>query len=138
MKRTGAAANYETLVDCAVRVPTRSGITLGASLTRPRAEGRFPALIWYDPYRAAWDGSVGPAARYFAERVGCRPGDCFRQLEELNVFRLTKILRAEELLQTNNLRAFLCRFADAGDRFFEIDVRLGLTAHLDQADLNDA
>lgn len=51
-----------------VRVPTRSGVELGATVTRPRSEEQFPALVWYDPYRAAWNGSVGAAARYFASR----------------------------------------------------------------------
>src|SRR6516225_12231799 len=68
MERTGSPAEYEVEVDFTVRVPTRSGIELGATVTRPRAAGRFPALVWYDPYRAAWDGGVGPAARYFAAR----------------------------------------------------------------------
>ena len=68
MQRTGSPAIFETAVDFSVRIPTRSGVELGATVTRPRAEGRFPALVWYDPYRGAWDGSVGPAARYFAER----------------------------------------------------------------------
>ena len=68
MQRTGSPAIFETAVDFSVRIPTRSGVELGATVTRPRAEGRFPALVWYDPYRGAWDGSVGPAARYFGER----------------------------------------------------------------------
>src|SRR2546421_96548 len=59
---------YELAVDSAVRIPTRSGVELGATVTRPRAAGRFPALVWYDPYRMAWDGSPGAAAQYFAAR----------------------------------------------------------------------
>ncbi len=55
-------------VDFAVRIPTRSGVTLGATITRPRDPGRYPALVWYDPYRAAWDGQIGATARYFADR----------------------------------------------------------------------
>jgi uncharacterized protein len=68
MERTVSPANYDTEVDFTVRIPTSSGVELGATVTRPRAEGQFPALVWYDPYRAAWDGSVGGMARYFAER----------------------------------------------------------------------
>jgi hypothetical protein len=68
MERTVSPAVYETEVDLALRIPTRSGVTLGATLTRPRSNERFPALIWYDPYRGAWDGSVGDIARYFAQR----------------------------------------------------------------------
>ena len=37
------------------RIPARDGITLGATITRPLAEGAFPALVWYDPYR----GGIG-------------------------------------------------------------------------------
>src|SRR5262249_61127468 len=68
MERTGSPAVYETAVDLTVRIPTSAGVDLGAVVTRPRAAERFPALVWYDPYRAAWDGSVSAAARYFAER----------------------------------------------------------------------
>src|SRR6188508_3058623 len=63
------APQYEFAVDGAVRIPTGSGVELGATVTRPRTEGRFPALVWYDPYRAAWDGSAGAAAQCFA-RLG--------------------------------------------------------------------
>jgi uncharacterized protein len=58
----------ETVTDTAVRIPTRSGVDLGATVTRPATAGRFPALVWYDPYRAAWDGNAGAAAHYFAAR----------------------------------------------------------------------
>ena len=58
----------EILADGAVRIPTRSGVELGATVTRPATVGRFPALVWYDPYRAAWDGTAGAPARYFAAR----------------------------------------------------------------------
>ncbi|HXG23457.1 MAG TPA: CocE/NonD family hydrolase, partial [Chthonomonadales bacterium] len=68
MVRTGSPAAYDTTVDITLRIPTRSGITLGATLTRPRADGRFPALVWYDPYRAAWNGQAGEMPHYFARR----------------------------------------------------------------------
>lgn len=68
MTRTPAPARYDTAVDFTVRIPTRSGVTLGATLTRPVSDGRFPALVWYDPYRGAWDGQVGANACYFAAR----------------------------------------------------------------------
>lgn len=58
----------DTMVDGAVRIPTRSGLELGAIVTRPAAAGQYPALVWYDPYRAAWDGNAGAAAQYFAAR----------------------------------------------------------------------
>jgi putative CocE/NonD family hydrolase len=68
MKRTASSPAYETEVDFAVRIPTSSGIELGATVTRPRTEERCPALVWYDPYRGAWEGNVGAQARYFAAR----------------------------------------------------------------------
>jgi hypothetical protein len=64
----GSTAEYEVFTDLAVRIPTTSGVTLGATVTRPRADERFPALVWYDPYRACWDGSTSDAARFYGER----------------------------------------------------------------------
>src|SRR2546423_7197511 len=50
--------------------------------------------------------------REFA-KDGCRlSGDRFREVEILVVFGLAKILRSEELRQTNDLRAFLRRVAN--------------------------
>lgn len=68
MSLADAPALYETEVDLGVRVPTRSGLKLGATITRPVSRERFPALVWYEPYRSGWDGTVGPMARYFAAR----------------------------------------------------------------------
>jgi len=67
-ERTASPAIYETSVDFTVRIPTTSGVELGATVTRPRTSERCPALVWYDPYRGAWSGSVGAQARYFAAR----------------------------------------------------------------------
>src|SRR5690348_10745160 len=67
-ERTVSPALYETMTDFSVRIPVRSGIQLGATITRPRMQERCPALVWYDPYRGAWDGSVGGNALYFAAR----------------------------------------------------------------------
>ena len=68
MERTGSPAVYETETDFTARIPTRSGIELGATVTRPRTQERCPALVWYDPYRAAWNGGAGGHAAYFAPR----------------------------------------------------------------------
>src|ERR671918_1708372 len=68
MERTGSPAVFDTRVDTTVRIPTRSGVELGATLCFPKAEERFPALVWYEPYRSGWDGEVGDAAHYFAAR----------------------------------------------------------------------
>ncbi|HYF48743.1 MAG TPA: CocE/NonD family hydrolase [Planctomycetota bacterium] len=50
------------------RIPTSSGVTLGACVARPSGAGKFPALVWLDPYRSGSDGGLGEMARYFAER----------------------------------------------------------------------
>jgi uncharacterized protein len=42
---------YGIRIDATVRVPMRDGIELGAKITRPDADGRFPALVEYNPYR---------------------------------------------------------------------------------------
>lgn len=77
MERAASPAIYDTAEDFTVRVPTSSGVELGATVTYPRLLGnltspntahRFPALVWYDPYRGAWDGGAGAQARYFAAR----------------------------------------------------------------------
>ncbi len=63
-----SAKEYEFQASNRYRVPTRSGVELGATITRPTADGRFPALVWYDPYRSGIDGNPGAMARYFARR----------------------------------------------------------------------
>ncbi|MCY3764735.1 MAG: CocE/NonD family hydrolase [Gemmatimonadetes bacterium] len=63
-----SAAEYGFETSNRYRIPTRDGITVGATITRPLAEGAFPALVWYDPYRGGSDGTTSPMARYFAER----------------------------------------------------------------------
>lgn len=50
------------------RIPVSSGVILGATITRPTDNGRFPILIWYDPYRSCVDGKPDDKARYFAQR----------------------------------------------------------------------
>ena len=42
---------YEVRLDRRVRVPMRDGVELAAVVVRPRAEGRFPAIMSYNPYR---------------------------------------------------------------------------------------
>ena len=61
-------AEHETQTTNTCRVPTRSGLELGATLTRPTAPGRFPVLVWYDPYRSGADGTASSMAQYFARR----------------------------------------------------------------------
>lgn len=47
------------------RIPVSAGFALGATITRPRSSGTFPALVWYDPYRSGADGRTTPMAEYF-------------------------------------------------------------------------
>ncbi|MBI3454161.1 MAG: CocE/NonD family hydrolase [Candidatus Rokubacteria bacterium] len=66
---------YATRVEKNVRIPMRDGVRLAADLFVPDAEGQFPALVEYIPYRKD-DMTVprhGPHV-YFAERgyVGVR------------------------------------------------------------------
>lgn len=50
-------------------IPTRDGTKLSADLIRPDAEGRFPAIVMYQPYRKDDVGRGGIGEHYyFAER----------------------------------------------------------------------
>jgi len=66
---------YKVRIQRNVMIPMRDGTRLSADLIRPEAEGRFPALIEYHPYRKD-DGSRGGhnVHYYLAERgfVGVR------------------------------------------------------------------
>jgi len=50
------------------------------------------------------------------------------------VFRLTKILRAEQFLGADNLRALFGGPIGCGKRFFQISRRIGRATGLDQTD----
>jgi putative CocE/NonD family hydrolase len=63
-----SAKEHTIQVSNSYRVPTRSGVELGATITRPATAGKFPVLVWYDPYRSGADGHPSPMARYFARR----------------------------------------------------------------------
>jgi putative CocE/NonD family hydrolase len=45
-----ASAQYELAVDRAVMIPMTDGTRLAADIYRPRAEGRFPAIVERTPY----------------------------------------------------------------------------------------
>src|SRR5262245_62072445 len=66
---------YKVRVEKFVQVPVRDGVKLAATLIRPDAEGKFPAIVEYIPYRKD-DVTYGinDAHHYFAERgfVGVR------------------------------------------------------------------
>lgn len=49
--RTAVPSQYKVRVDPGVRIPTRDGTCLSATLVRPDASGRFPAVVLYHPYR---------------------------------------------------------------------------------------
>src|SRR5262245_22510856 len=67
--------HYKVRIERNVLIPTRDGTRLAADLIRPDADGRFPAIIEYIPYRKD-DLTQGgyDAHYYFAERgfVGVR------------------------------------------------------------------
>ena len=56
------------------RVPMRDGVELALKITRPDAEGRFPAILEYNPYRrikkplADYREEYPPVVPYLAER----------------------------------------------------------------------
>src|SRR3989442_2255056 len=55
--------------DRAVMIPMRDGKRLSADIFRPDAEGRFPAIVMYHPYRKDDVGRGGVGEHYyFAER----------------------------------------------------------------------
>ena len=66
--------------------------------------------------------------------IGRGAGNFLGQREVGMVLRLAKILRAEELRQTNNLRALPGCFAHPRDRFLEVGLRLGAALHLHECD----
>lgn len=41
---------------------------LGATITRPISDERFPVLVWYEPYRNAMHGEADEKATYFGKR----------------------------------------------------------------------
>ncbi len=51
-----SAAGYEqqNIVTEEVRIPLRDGVKFGATLFRPDAEGKFPALVFRSPYGDTW------------------------------------------------------------------------------------
>lgn len=64
------AAKYQICVIKGVRVRMRDGIELNVRITRPAAEGKFPAVLEYNPYRRLDHASpcFPPAVPYLAER----------------------------------------------------------------------
>ena len=62
-------ASYKVRTERAVMIPTRDGNRLSGDVFRPDAEGRFPVIIMYHPYRKDDVGRGGVGEHfYFAER----------------------------------------------------------------------
>jgi putative CocE/NonD family hydrolase len=69
MKRSVySAEQHEIRTSNRLRIPVCDGSVLGATVIRPDADGRFPVLVWYDPYRSGSDGRPTPMSAYFARR----------------------------------------------------------------------
>ncbi len=69
-----------------------------------------------------------------AEAFGAGTGDGLGEIEERGVFALAEILRAKELGQADDVRAFAGGFADFVGGLIEIGIGIGAAGHLDQAD----
>src|SRR5579863_5900290 len=69
-----------------------------------------------------------------AQTFGRWPRNGFRQIEKPGILFAAEILRTEQLLQTDDLRAFLRRFADPLDRMVEIRLRIEAARHLHERD----
>jgi len=62
-------ARHKVRIERAVMIPMRDGKRLSADLIRPDTEGRFPAIVMYQPYRKDDVGRGGIGEHYyFAER----------------------------------------------------------------------
>ncbi|HRC76806.1 MAG TPA: CocE/NonD family hydrolase, partial [Kouleothrix sp.] len=62
-----SAPTHEVQIDFDIRVAMRDGVALSADAYRPRAEGRFPAVLLRTPYLKNGDGALA-LGRFFAER----------------------------------------------------------------------
>jgi len=71
---TDFEAQYDVVVLTGVRVRMRDGIELNVRITRPAADGRFPAVLEYNPYRRLtfarpdYRDEYPPIVPYLAER----------------------------------------------------------------------
>ena len=69
-----------------------------------------------------------------AKRCGGWTGDGFGQIEERGIFLAAEILRAEQLLEADNLRPAASGLADAPFGFGQVLVGVDGAGHLDEAD----
>ena len=91
----GYEAQYKVKVEF-VRVRMRDGVELAARIARPDAEGRFPAIMGYLPYRrltafkpAPSGAGVRPQAACL--RLLCRAGLCGNRLRRARDRQLSRI-----------------------------------------------
>src|SRR3984885_10666113 len=108
-----AADDFAGLVDDGGSVVINAGCT---PLEDRRDDNYFPRF--------------GDGAECFRGRSGNRLGE----IEEFRVLGLTRVMRAEQLLRANDLRAALGGLLDFRDRLVEIEARLRRTTHLDEPD----
>ena len=71
--RTFETDRLPVVVLSGVRVPMRDGVELNLRITRPAADGRYPTVMEYNPYRRLGpstedDPGYPPVVRYLAER----------------------------------------------------------------------
>lgn len=60
---------FRVIVEEGVRIPMRDGVSLSARLVRPDADGRFPVVVLYHPYRKDdFDYGAVMLHRFLAER----------------------------------------------------------------------
>ena len=80
------------------------------------------------------DDDYFPRLGHGAKRFGGRAGNRLGEIEKFRVLDLTRVMRAEQLLGADDLRAAAGGLLDFGDSLVEIEARLGRTAHLDEPD----
>ena len=68
-------ASFNVRTERAVMIPTRDGKRLSADMFRPDAEGRFPVIIMYHPYRKDDVGRGGVRRPLLFRRARPRIGD---------------------------------------------------------------
>ena len=69
-----------------------------------------------------------------AERFSSWSGNRLGEIEKFRVLGLTRVVRAEQFLRTDDVRASLGGVLDFRDCLVEVEARLGRTTHLDEPD----
>ena len=67
-RRYAPAARYSVKTVRNALVPMRDGVRLAADITRPDADGSFPAIMGYSPYHKPTAAAYASARQHFAER----------------------------------------------------------------------